>query len=509
MIFDWHYALSLLTLADFWTAVWLVIKLSLAAWLISIVAGFLLALGKQSTWRPLSWACRSYVWFFRSLPLLVLLIFVYNLPQIFPWTGSFLSNAFWAGLIAMSLSETAYVAEIHRGGLAGVHKGQLEAGKALGIGYIGLQRLVVLPQAFRVALPALINEYISMVKLTSLVSVISLEEILLVGERLYTQNFKVLETMLAVAVYYVLIVTVFGYLLSYVEKHLDFTRRSGDVHTGDAAVAEKVVPIVVPDRKPMTAIEAANIHKHYGSHHVLKGINLKVMTGEVISVIGPSGSGKTSLIRTLNGLELIDDGEVRLNTKPFLSNHKSSHQSRAAYHEGILHIGMVFQSFNLFPHRTVLENVTLAPQYHSRLKGEMLERHGLKLLNKVGMGAHAYKYPHQLSGGQQQRVAIARALAMEPSIVLFDEPTSALDPELVGEVLRVIEDLAREGMTMIIVTHEIDFAMKVSDRILFMEGGVVAHDMTPAQYQAMPRDSRVARFLKGCREEHEHVTATA
>ena len=174
MVFDWHYALSLLTYTDFWSAVWLVIKLSFASWLISIVAGFLLALGKQSTWRPVAWLCRSYVWFFRSLPLLVLLIFVYNLPQILPWTGSFFSNAFWAGLIAMSLSETAYVAEIHRGGLAGVHKGQLEAGKALGIGYLGLQRLVVLPQAFRVALPALINEYISMVKLTSLVSVISL-----------------------------------------------------------------------------------------------------------------------------------------------------------------------------------------------------------------------------------------------------------------------------------------------------------------------------------------------
>lgn len=507
MVFDWHYALSLLTYTDFWNAVWLVIKLSLASWLISIVAGFLLALGKQSTWKPIAWVCRSYVWFFRSLPLLVLLIFVYNLPQIFPWTGSFFSNAFWAGLIAMSLSETAYVAEIHRGGLAGVHKGQLEAGKALGIGYLGLQRLVVLPQAFRVALPALINEYISMVKLTSLVSVISLEEILLVGERLYTQNFKVLETMLAVAIYYVFIVTVFGFLLSYVEKRLDFTRRSGDVHTADTAISDKVVPIVASDRTPVPAIEAINIHKHYGSHHVLKGIDLKVTTGEVISVIGPSGSGKTSLIRTLNGLEVLDDGEVLLNSKPFLSNHKLSRQSRAAYHEGILHIGMVFQSFNLFPHRTVLENVTLAPQYHSRLKGEMLERHGLKLLNKVGMDAHAYKYPHQLSGGQQQRVAIARALAMEPSIVLFDEPTSALDPELVGEVLRVIEDLAREGMTMIIVTHEIDFAMKVSDRILFMEGGVVAHDMTPAEYQAMPRDSRVGRFLKGCREDH--LTAIA
>ncbi|MFT4063874.1 amino acid ABC transporter permease/ATP-binding protein [Paraburkholderia sp.] len=510
MTFDWRYALSLLTFADFWSAALLVVKLSIASWLISIVAGFLLALGKQSTWRPVAWACRSYVWFFRSLPLLVLLIFVYNLPQILPWTQSFFSNSFWAGLIALSLSETAYAAEIHRGGLAGVHKGQLEAGKALGIGYLGLQRLVVLPQAFRIALPSLINEYISIVKLTSLVSVISLEEILLVGERLYTQNFKVLETMLAVAFYYVAIVTVFGYLLSYLEKHLDFTRRSGDVHTAQAIASEKVIPIEMASegRKSLPAIEAVNVHKYYGSHHVLKGINLKVMSGEVVSIIGPSGSGKTSLIRTLNGLEVIDDGDVKLNNKPFLFSHKSyrGREARAAYHDGILHIGMVFQSFNLFPHRTVLENVTLAPAYHAKMKGELLEQHGMRLLNKVGLGAHAHKYPHQLSGGQQQRVAIARALAMEPSIVLFDEPTSALDPELVGEVLSVIEDLAREGMTMIIVTHEIEFAMKVSDRVLFMEAGVVAHDMTPSDYHGMPRDSRVGRFLKGYRVER---TATA
>ncbi|SAL04305.1 polar amino acid ABC transporter inner membrane subunit [Caballeronia calidae] len=503
MVFDWRYALSLLTYADFWNAALLVIKLSLASWLISIVAGFLLALGKQSIWRPVQLFCRGYVWFFRSLPLLVLLIFVYNLPQMFPWTGSFSSNPFWAGLIALTLSETAYIAEIHRGGLSGVARGQLEAGRALGIGYFGLQRLVVLPQAFRVALPALVNEYISIVKLTSLVSVISLEEILLVGERLYTQNFKVLETMLAVAVYYVVIVTVFGYLLGWLEKHIDFTRRSGDVHNGQLVANEKVIPIQVASeaRKATPAIEAHNVHKRYGSHHVLRGIDLKVMSGEVVSIIGPSGSGKTSLIRTLNGLEIIDDGNVELNSKPFLTTkeHAATRKARAHFHDGILHIGMVFQSFNLFPHRTVLENVTLAPQYHSKLKGEELDRHGMRLLHKVGMAAHANKYPHQLSGGQQQRVAIARALAMEPSIVLFDEPTSALDPELVGEVLRVIEDLASEGMTMIIVTHEIDFAMKVSDRVLFMEGGLVAHDLPPSGYREMPRDSRVGRFLKGYR----------
>jgi polar amino acid transport system permease protein len=500
MIFDWRYAVSLLSYRAFWEATWLVVQLSVLTWLISIVAGFFLALGKQSNWSLIRVTCKAYVWFFRSLPLLVLLIFVYNVPQVFPWTGPVLSNSFCAGLLALSLSEAAYVAEIHRGGLLAVGKGQTEAGKALGIGYIGLQRLVVLPQAFRVSLPTLINEYITIVKLTSLVSVISLGEILLVGERLYTQNFKVLETMLAVAFYYVLIVTVFGCLLGYFEKHLDVTRRKTQLDERPAHPQMNVVPIDAAGyaSKGTQGIEAINIHKKYGDHHVLKGINLSVRSGEVVSIIGPSGSGKTSLIRTLNGLEMIDDGEVRLHGKPFLWSAKGSHGRlpRAQYEQGILNVGMVFQSFNLFPHRTVLENVTLAPGYHGRLKGDALKRQGERVLAKVGLSAHANKYPHQLSGGQQQRVAIARALAMEPAIVLFDEPTSALDPELVGEVLKVIEALAQEGMTMIIVTHEISFAMDISDRVVFMEGGHVVHDMAPTEYAVMSRDSRVRKFLK-------------
>lgn len=502
MDFDWHYALSLLSYKAFWEATWTVVELSVLSWVISIVVGFFFALGKQSSIRAVRIVCRAYVWFFRSLPLLVLLIFVYNLPQVFPWTGPLLSNPFFAGLIALALSETAYVAEIHRGGLAAVAKGQVEAGRALGIGYLGMHRLIVLPQAFRVALPTLINEYITIVKLTSLVSVISLGEILLVGERLYTQNFKVLETMLAVAFYYVVVVTVFSFLLGYVERRMDFTRRTTQMSKDQPIRESSVVAIDSATReanRAKPAIEAIHIHKKYGDHHVLKGVDLRVNSGEVISIIGPSGSGKTSFIRTLNGLEAIDDGEVRLHGKPFLWSPNGTHGKlpRSHYRNGIVNIGMVFQSFNLFPHRTVLENLTLAPAYHDRSSKEERKEKAAKLLAKVGLGAHANKYPHQLSGGQQQRVAIARALAMDPAIVLFDEPTSALDPELVGEVLKVIEGLARDGMTMLIVTHEIDFAMRISDRVVFMEGGHVVHDMPPAEYESLGRDSRVGKFLKG------------
>jgi polar amino acid transport system permease protein len=511
MTFDWQYAISLLAHQSFWEATLTVIGLSVSSWLISVVCGFLLALGKQSAWPWLSSVCGTYVWLFRSLPLLVLLIFIYNLPQVWPWMGRALSDPFVAGLLAMSISESAYMAEIHRGGLSAVAKGQFEAGRALGIGYFGMQRLILLPQAFRVALPSLINEYITIVKLTSLVSVISLAEILLVGERLYTQNFKVLETMLAVAFYYVLIVTVFGLLLGRVEKRLDVTRRltslADAIPPGPGAI-EGDTPAAARVAAHRLAIEAIGVHKRYGDHHVLKGIDLRVTAGEVISIIGPSGSGKTSLIRTLNGLETLDDGEVRLHGEPFLwpATSTNGRLPRAQYQKGIVNIGMVFQSFNLFPHRTVLDNVTLAPAYHGRLEGIELAQHGLKILGKVGLQAHACKYPHQLSGGQQQRVAIARALAMEPAIVLFDEPTSALDPELVGEVLKVIEALANEGMTMIVVTHEIDFAMRISDRVVFMDGGLVAHDMPPSSYALLDRDARVSRFLKGHRADNPDPT---
>src|SRR5690625_1894958 len=201
MDFDWGYTLGLLKDRDFWYACLTVAQLSISAWLIAGIIGFLLALAKQSAIKPINWAANTYIWFFRSLPLLVLLVFVYNLPQIFPASSILLRSPFYAGLVALVVSETAYMAEIHRGGIMSVPQGQVEAGKALGLRYGGIQRLIVIPQAIRIALPTLSNQFVTIVKLTSLVSVISLTEILLVGQRLYTQNFLIFETMLAVAFY--------------------------------------------------------------------------------------------------------------------------------------------------------------------------------------------------------------------------------------------------------------------------------------------------------------------
>lgn len=501
MTFDWNYMLSLLSNHDFWQATWTVIKLSLLTWFFSIVLGFILALAKQSPRKLFNTPARIYIWLFRSIPLLVLLIFVYNLPQAMPSLASILNDPFRAGLIAMVLCEAAYIAEIHRGGLLSIPKGQSEAARALGMRYAGTQWRVVIPQALRVALPALANEYIAIVKLSSLVSVISLTEILMVGQRLYSQNFLVMETMAAVAFYYVFIVTVFDFLLKRLEKYLDVTQRNTsrpvDAEMRQLAVAGQPTTARHFSDQAAPALQASRLHKAYNNVEVLGAVSLRIQPGEVVSVIVPSGSGKTTLIRLLNGLEQIDNGEIKINGQPFIHLNRQG-QQKPRFTENAQHrmnIGIVFQSFNLFPHLTVLGNLLLAPRYH-RLASEVeLKQQACELLHKVGMLDHAWKYPHQLSGGQQQRVAIARALMMRPQIMLFDEPTSALDPEKVNEVLQVIESLAQEGITMVIVTHEMNFAFKVSDRIVFMEKGRVVCDDTP-QAMREGHHPRVDAFLK-------------
>ena len=501
MTFDWNYMLSLLSNHDFWQATWTVIKLSLLTWFFSIVLGFILALAKQSPRKLFNTPARIYIWLFRSIPLLVLLIFVYNLPQAMPSLASILNDPFRAGLIAMVLCEAAYIAEIHRGGLLSIPKGQSEAARALGMRYAGTQWRVVIPQALRVALPALANEYIAIVKLSSLVSVISLTEILMVGQRLYSQNFLVMETMAAVAFYYVFIVTVFDFLLKRLEKYLDVTQRNTsrpvDAEMRQMAVAGQPTTARHFSDQAAPALQASRLHKAYNNVEVLGAVSLRIQPGEVVSVIGPSGSGKTTLIRLLNGLEQIDNGEIKINGQPFIHLNRQG-QQKPLFTENAQHrmnIGMVFQSFNLFPHLTVLGNLLLAPRYHRLASEAELKQQACELLHKVGMLDHAWKYPHQLSGGQQQRVAIARALMMRPQIMLLDEPTSALDPEKVNEVLQVIESLAQEGITMVIVTHEMNFAFKVSDRIVFMEKGRVVCDDTP-QAMREGHHPRVDAFLK-------------
>jgi glutamate transport system ATP-binding protein len=241
-----------------------------------------------------------------------------------------------------------------------------------------------------------------------------------------------------------------------------------------------------PNGEPLVRLSGVN--KWFGELHVLQDIDLDVARGEVVVVIGPSGSGKSTLCRAINRLEPIDRGEIAIDGQPLPAEGKELARLRAD-------VGMVFQSFNLFAHKTVLENVTLGPVKVRRTSKADAEKRARDLLDRVGVGAQADKYPAQLSGGQQQRVAIARALAMDPKVMLFDEPTSALDPEMINEVLDVMISLARDGMTMVVVTHEMGFARRAANRVVFMDGGRIVEAADPETFFTRPESDRAKDFL--------------
>lgn len=239
-------------------------------------------------------------------------------------------------------------------------------------------------------------------------------------------------------------------------------------------------------KTPMISVKSVN--KHFGALHVLNDINLDIPAGQVLVILGPSGSGKSTLCRAINRLEPIDDGTILIDGAPLPAEGKALAQLRSD-------VGMVFQSFNLFAHKTILQNVTLGPIKVRGMNRAAAEKLAVELLERVGIAAQKDKLPAQLSGGQQQRVAIARALAMKPKVMLFDEPTSALDPEMVNEVLDVMTSLAREGMTMLVVTHEMGFARKAADRVIFMADGQIVEDSTPDEFFTAPRSNRAKDFL--------------
>ena len=241
-------------------------------------------------------------------------------------------------------------------------------------------------------------------------------------------------------------------------------------------------------------IELKNVHKSFGDLQVLKDVSLRISKGEVVVIIGPSGSGKSTLCRTINRLETIDSGEILIEGEPVPQEGKKLAELRSR-------IGMVFQSFNLFAHMTVLDNITLAPVDVLKKPRKEAREEAMRLLERVGVADQARKVPAQLSGGQQQRAAIARALAMHPAAILFDEPTSALDPEMIGEVLNVMTELAADGMTMLIVTHEMNFARRVADRVIFMDEGRIVEEAAPDEFFDHPASERAKAFLSTLRHD--------
>ena len=338
-----------------------------------------------------------------------------------------------ASIIVFVFWGTAEMADLVRGSLLSVPKIQYESSEALGLDQRQTYQYVIIPQIIRRMIPLSINLITRMIKTTSLVMMIGIVEVLKVGQQIIEANRK-------------------------------------------TAPMDEILHI-------------KNLSKCYGDTKVLKNINISVKKGEVVVIIGPSGCGKSTLLRCLNGLEEIQEGEVLLDDQVVNPNKKNLSKNREK-------IGMVFQSYDLFPHLTILQNVTLAPIKVKKRNRREVEKEALELLERVGLRSKKDDYPRQLSGGQKQRVAIVRALIMHPEVLLLDEITAALDPEMVREVLDVVLDLAKEGRTMVIVTHEMQFAKAVADRVTFLEGGKIVEEGDPKKLFEKPETDRLQRFLQ-------------
>ena len=486
------------------------IELTVLSMVIGIALGIVLAVMRLSTNPVLKYVSGAYLWFFRGTPVLVQIVLWFNLALIFPRIGfgSFsadtnsLITPFGAALLALALNEAAYMAEIVRGGIQSVDAGQPEAAHALGMPQSLTMRRIVLPQAMRVIVPPTGNEVITMLE----------DHLAGRGDRGQRPVHRGADDRRA-ELHDIPDADRRQHLVPRDDDraHVHPDARGAPLRARHHTARRRAEPSSAHPRQPapgpserrgaMTAaamVKAENVHKSFGHVKVLKGIDLEVAPKDVFCLLGPSGSGKSTFLRCINHLENIDGGRLYVDGRLVGYRQHGDKLYELREREVAAHrrdIGMVFQRFNLFPHMTALENVMEAPVRVKKEPKAVVRERALKLLDRVGLADKANSYPAQLSGGQQQRVAIARALAMQPKLMLFDEPTSALDPELVGEVLDVMRDLAAEGMTMIVVTHEIGFAREVGDALVFMDDGVVVEAGPPREVLANPKQARTKAFL--------------
>ncbi|KAB8192996.1 ABC transporter permease subunit [Nonomuraea phyllanthi] len=498
-------------------------ELTVVAMIIGLVGGVLLAVMRMSDNPVLSGVAWVYIWLLRGTPLLVQIIFWGFLgalyPQLFvgiPLTGIVFGSvptnsvvgAATAAVLALATHEAAYCAELVRAAIISVDAGQREAAMSLGMSAGSRMRFVILPQAMRVLIPTLGNETISMLKMTALVSVISGQDLMTAVQQIYQQNFKIIPLLVDASLWYLLLTSLLTIGQHYIERHFGRGFGSGPA-TGAArrraSRQAKAGPVAVPEEagepvagdEPM--VRAEQVWKWFGDTDVLQGIDITVRPRQTLVLLGPSGSGKSTLLRCVNALEKIDSGLLEVDGERVglrtTGDGRLHEMAPAELCRQRTRIGMVFQRFNLFPHMTAIENVALGPRRVLGLSRDQAEAEAERLLTRVGLRDKLDAYPAQLSGGQQQRVAIARALAMRPHLMLFDEPTSALDPELVGEVLDVMKDLARRGMTMIVATHEIGFAKEVADTVAMLDGGVIIESGPPGECLVEPKEERTRAFL--------------
>ncbi|CVI60265.1 amino acid ABC transporter permease/ATP-binding protein [Agrobacterium leguminum] len=504
--------------------------------LFGFVLGTLLALARVSRSPLLVAVSWTYIWIFRSIPLIVLLLILNNLGYLyetvtigvpytginfFSWNTTQLMTPFAAAVLGLTLNQAAFASEIVRGGILSVDQGQLEAAAALGLPRRRQASRIVLPQAMRSILPTAFNDIIGLAKGTSQVYILALPELFYTIQIIYRRNLEVIPLLMVATVWYLVILTALSIVQHHIERHFSRGALRNPPPSLFATLYRTFLPRTPlpeavetpapPIERPAAArtgsfqlgnrggsVNIAGVSKSFGTLKVLDDVTLSIPAGSVTTILGQSGSGKSTLLRSINHLERVDDGFIAIDGE-LVGYRQKGDTLYELKEKDILkrrvEVGMVFQSFNLFPHLTALENIAEAPVVVRGISKEQAEAEARDLLARVGLAEKAGAYPRQLSGGQQQRVAIARALALRPKVLLFDEPTSALDPELVNEVLDVIKELSRSGVTLIIVTHEIGFAREVSDRVVFMEQGRILETGTPEKVFNKPDHPRTAEFL--------------
>lgn len=466
--------------------------LAAASTVLGILIGMVLAVMGISRSAWLRIPARVYTDIFRGLPAILTILLI---GQGFARLGReiFGPSPYPLGILALSLIAGAYIGEIFRSGIQSVESGQMEACRALSMSYGQGMRLIVIPQGIRRVLPALVNQFIGNVKDSSLVYFLGLlaseREIFRIGQdqAVVTGN---LSPLLLAGMFYLIITVPLTHVVNTIDNRLRLGKQKpGGVVSGLVEVGELKDTASSGAARPAIkagSLEVSDLDMAYGELQVLKQIRLKVEPGTVTCVIGPSGSGKSTLLRCLNRLVEPKAGDVLLDGQSILAMKPEMLRRR---------VGMVFQHFNLFPNHTAIENVMLALTRIKGMPASQARRTAEARLTEVGLAARADYRPSRLSGGQQQRVAMARALAMEPEVILFDEVTSALDPELVKGVLNLMADLARRGMTMIVVTHEMGFARKVADQVAFMDEGRIVEVGPPTEIFDRPKSPRLKQFL--------------
>jgi len=487
--------------------------------------GTLLALARVSGSPLLAAVSWGYVWLFRSIPLLVLLLLLNNLGYLYstialevPFTAitlfsyptTQLIGVFTAAVLGLTLNQAAFSAEVIRGGILSVDHGQYEAAAALGLPRARQIRRIILPQAMRSILPAAFNDVIGLAKSTSVVYVLALPELFYTVQVIYRRNLEVVPLLMVATIWYLVILTALSLAQHRIERRfargqlqrersvsrvVSRPRSTPAATPGVATRREHSVPVAAGQG---AAVSVQGVSKHFAETTVLDDVRLELKAGSVTVLVGPSGAGKSTLLRLINHLERADGGVITVGGQ--LVGYRRDGDTLYELPEAEIRrrraeVGMVFQAFNLFPHLTVLENIIEAPIAVRGIPRAQAEQQAHDLLDRVGLTEKANAYPRELSGGQQQRVAIARALALQPKVLLFDEPTSALDPELVAEVLGVIEELSQSGTTLVIVTHELGFARRVADHVVMMDQGRVIEQGPPEQVFDRPRQQRTAEFL--------------